>query len=43
MVDDCNDPLALAADLFCDEDMDKDTIEKSVKDILNAVGEDCEP
>ena len=40
MVDDCNDPLALAADLFCDEDMDKDTIEKSVKDILNAVGED---
>ena len=42
MVDDCNDPLALAADLFCDEDMDKDTIEKSVKDILSAVGEDVD-
>ena len=42
MVDDCNDPLALAADLFCDEDMDLDTIEKSVKDILNAVGEDVD-
>ena len=42
MVDDCNDPLALAADLFCDEDMDKDTIEKSIKDILNAVGEDVD-
>lgn len=40
MVDDCNDPLALAADLFCDEEMDLDKIEKSVKNILEAVGED---
>ncbi len=40
MVSDCNDPLALAADLFCQEDMDFDTIEASVKDILVAIGED---
>lgn len=40
MVDDCNDPLALAADLFCDDDMDLDKIEESVENILNAVGED---
>lgn len=42
MVDDCNDPLALAADLFCDEDMDLETIENSIKNILIAVGEDMD-
>jgi GTP cyclohydrolase I len=42
MVDDCNDSLALAADLFCDEEMDLDKIEKSVKHILEAVGEDVD-
>jgi len=40
MVEDCNDPLALAADLFCEEEMDLDTIEDSVKNILTALGED---
>lgn len=40
MVIDCNDPLALAADLFCDREMDTDTIATSVKDILLAIGED---
>jgi GTP cyclohydrolase I len=40
MVDDCNDPLALAADLFCQEEMDIDSIESSVLDILTAIGED---
>jgi GTP cyclohydrolase IA len=39
MVEDCNDPLAQAADLFCEEEMDLDTIEDAVKDILVAVGE----
>lgn len=42
MVDDCNDPLALAADLFCEEEMDLITIEDSVKDILESIGEDPE-
>jgi GTP cyclohydrolase I len=42
MVDDCNDPLALAADLFCDEDMDLGTIEESISNILKAVGEDVD-
>lgn len=42
MVEDCNDPLALAADLFCEEPMDMETIETSVKDILVAMGEDSE-
>ena len=42
MVDNCNDPLALAADLFCDEEMDIDTIESSVENILEAIGEDPE-
>jgi GTP cyclohydrolase I len=42
MVDDCNDPLALAADLFCEEEMDLDTIEKSVNDILVSIGEDVD-
>lgn len=40
MVSDCNDPLALAADLFCQEEMDIESIEASVKDILVAIGED---
>ncbi len=40
MVDDCRDPLAEAADLFCEEEMDIDSIEKSVGDILVAIGED---
>lgn len=40
MVADCNDPLALAADLFCEQDMDTDSIASSVKDILVAIGED---
>lgn len=40
MVENCNDPLALAADLFCDEEMDLETIEVSVRDILEAIGED---
>jgi GTP cyclohydrolase I len=39
MVEDCNDPLAQAADLFCEEEMELDTIEDAVKDILVAVGE----
>lgn len=42
MVEDCNDPLALAADLFCQEEMDIDSIESSVFDILTAIGEDPE-
>ena len=42
MVDDCNDPMALEADLLCDEDMDLDKIEHSVKDILEAIGEDVD-
>ena len=33
MVEDCNDPMAVEADLFCDEDMDLNTIENSVKAI----------
>lgn len=40
MVEDCNDPLVLGADLFCDEEMDLEKIEKSVKHILEAIGED---
>ena len=39
MVEDCNDPLALAADLFCQEPIDIDAIEASVKDILMGIGE----
>jgi GTP cyclohydrolase I len=42
MVDDCRDPLAEAADLFCEEEMDIDSIEKSVAGILVAIGEDPE-
>ena len=40
MKTDCNDPLAQAADLFCDKEMDTDTITSAVKDILVAIGED---
>jgi GTP cyclohydrolase I len=42
MVDNCNDPLALAADLFCEDEMDLDSIESSVENILEAIGEDTE-
>ncbi len=42
MFDDCNDPLAQAADLFCEEDMDLESIEKAVRDILLGIGEDPE-
>lgn len=42
MVNECNDPLALAADLFCEGEMDKDAIEKSVSQILGAIGEDVD-
>ena len=42
MVEDCNDPLALAADLFCEEEMDLDTIEEATLNILKAVGEDVD-
>ena len=40
MIDDCNDPLALVADLFCEEEMDLEAIEKSVRATLSAIGED---
>lgn len=42
MVEDCNDSLALAADLFCEDEMDLGTIEESVKSILGAIGEDVD-
>jgi GTP cyclohydrolase I len=42
MVDDCTDPLAQAADLFCEEEMDLDSIEKAVKDILVGIGENTD-
>ena len=42
MVENCNDPLAQAADLFCEEEMDIDGIETSVKKILTSIGEDPE-
>jgi len=42
MVDDCRDPLAEAADLFCEEEMDLESMEKAVKDILVGIGEDPE-
>jgi GTP cyclohydrolase I len=40
MVDDCKDPLAQAAELFCEEEMDLESIEKSIKKILIGIGED---
>jgi GTP cyclohydrolase I len=42
LIDNCNDPLALAADLFCEEPMDLDSIEESVKNTLIALGENPE-
>lgn len=42
MVEDCNDPLALAADLFCQQEMDIESIEKAVEEILVGVGENPE-
>jgi GTP cyclohydrolase I len=39
----CEDsPVFNAAELFCDSEIDFDTIEKSVRDILVAIGEDPE-
>ena len=40
MTDDCNDPLALAADLFCEDEMDLETIEEALRKVLAAIGED---
>lgn len=40
MVSDCDNPLALAADLFCDQEIDVNSIESSVRQILTAIGED---
>jgi GTP cyclohydrolase I len=42
MVDDCKDPLAQAADLFCEEDMDLEAIEDATLAILEAIGEDVD-
>ena len=42
MLINCNDPLAQAADLFCEEEMDSQTIEKSIYSVLKAIGEDPE-
>lgn len=42
MIADCNDPLALAADLFCQEEMDIEGIEKAVEEILVGIGENPE-
>jgi len=42
-LENCEDsPVYDAAELFCDSEMDFDTIEKSVRDILVAIGEDPE-
>jgi GTP cyclohydrolase I len=42
-LENCNDsPVYDAAELFCDSEMDFDSIEKSVKDILVAIGENPE-
>lgn len=40
MIENCNDPLAQAADLFCQEEMDLEGIETSVEEILKSIGED---
>jgi GTP cyclohydrolase I len=42
MVDDCNDPLAQAAELFCEEEMDLERIEEATHAILEAIGEDVD-
>jgi GTP cyclohydrolase IA len=39
-MEDCDSPLFQAAELFCRSEMDYDTIAKSTRDILKAVGED---
>lgn len=42
-LENCEDsPVYNAAELFCDTEMDTETIEKSVRDILVAIGEDPE-
>jgi GTP cyclohydrolase I len=42
-LENCEDsPVYNAADLFCDSEIDFETIEKSVRDILVAIGEDPE-
>ena len=42
-LENCDDsPVYNAAELFCDSEMDAETIEKSVRDILVAIGEDPE-
>lgn len=42
-LENCEDsPVYNAAELFCDSEMDTETIEKSVRDILVAIGEDPE-
>ena len=40
MIENCNDPLAQAADLFCQEEMELETIESSIEEILKSIGED---
>ena len=42
MVSDCDNPMALAADLFCEQEIDFKSIETSVTQILTAIGEDPE-
>jgi GTP cyclohydrolase I len=39
---DCDGPLYQAAELFCNTEIDQDTIIKSTRDLLEAVGEDPE-
>ena len=39
-MDDCDSPLFKAAELFCRTEIDFDTISKSTRDTLEAVGED---
>jgi len=36
----CDKPLFKAADLFCETEMDLDTIEKATTKLLEAIGED---
>jgi len=36
----CNDPMQQAAELFCEDEMDLETLEDSVEKILVAIGED---
>jgi GTP cyclohydrolase I len=41
-MDNCDKPIFIAANLFCDTEMDIDTIRDSVKKMLKAFGEDPE-